>query len=412
MKIQETSRELRLVVATMILANVGSMMYVPILPLYLEKLGANIQQVGLFYTLQLIGMVSFRILGGWVSDHIGRLKSIAFGSLFGTANFIILALAPTWEWAILGALAGAIGSSLVGPSFNSFTAEQAPRGSMSSTYGLVNGLFITCMVVGPLMGGVIAENYGYETMLWIGTAIFGVATVMRVWLIRYETTKRKPMRPGELVTDVRGLLAFIFAGGLLLWLCIGGGMVDAAYQLTGTFAPKYITEVGQLSETSYSAIYAMMALASAVVMLPGGMFADRFGERWGIAVGTSLFGGAWIAMTIMPKTMLMFSMVAIVAGVGRAFSRPAISSLVSKSVPESSRGMAWGAYMTVLSMFTIPLPYIGGVLYDNLRPEATFVLIAGICAIAVPVALLKLRLPSEKHKQKITGESVPAPLAK
>jgi MFS family permease len=89
MKIQETSRELRLVIATMILANIGSMMYLPILPLYLERLGANIQQVGLFYTLQLIGMVSFLILGGWVSDHIGRLPAIAFGRAIGFKSLVI-----------------------------------------------------------------------------------------------------------------------------------------------------------------------------------------------------------------------------------------------------------------------------------------------------------------------------------
>jgi MFS family permease len=324
----------------------------------------------------------------------------------------MLALAPTWEWAILGMVSGTISSSLVGSSFNSFTAEQAPKGSMSSTFGLVNALSITCMVVGPLMGGAIAEHHGYKTMLWVGTAIHGTATIMWIWLIRYEKTKPKRMRPAELLADVRGLLALIFAGGLLLWLCIGGGMVDASRQLVGTFAPKYITEVGHLSETSYSALYAMMSLASAVVMLPGGIFADRFGECWGIALGASLFGSAWLAMTVMPKTMLVFSVVAIVAGIGRAFSAPAIASLVSKSVPETSRGIAWGAYMTLLSMFAIPLPYLGGVLYDNLRPEAAFVLIAALSAIAVPLAVWKLHPPSEDHKRRIADKDLPAPPAR
>jgi MFS family permease len=189
-------------------------------------------------------------------------------------------------------------------------------------------------------------------------------------------------------------------------------MVDASRQLVGTFAPKYTTEIGHLSETSYSALYAMMALASAVVMLPGGMFADRFGERWSIALGASLFGGAWFTMTFMPKTMIVFSVVAIVAGIGRAFSAPAISSLVSKSVPEASRGMAWGAYMTMVSLFTIPLPYVGGVLYDDVRPEAAFILIAGLSAVAIPLALWKLHLPQEDRKQKIADEGLPAVSAK
>jgi MFS family permease len=407
MKLQETPRELYWVVGTMIVANIGSMMYIPLLPLYLETLGADIQQVGLFFTLQAVAMVSFRILGGWISDHIGRLQSIGIGSLFGTLSFLTLLVAPTWQWTIPSVFFSAVGSSLVGPSFNSYTAEQAPKGSMSSTYGLVNSLFLTCMVVGPLMGGYVVEHYGYRVVLAIGTAIFFVATVLRIWLAVYHKVQVKPMQAKALVSDVRGLLALLLGGGLLLWLCFGGGLLESARGLAMTFAPKYVTETGSISETSYSALYAVMALASALVMFPGGMFADHFGERWGIALGASVFGGAWIGLIALPKTMMMFTVVFVLAGIGRAFSGPAMSSLVSKSVPQESRGLAWGAYMTVMGVFSIPLPYIGGMLYDDVQPEATFVLIAGLCVVVVPFALWKLRAPIEKIKRKSTQEIAP-----
>ena len=57
----------------MILANLGGSMYGPLEALYLQDLGASIGQIGLFYTLSQIIPLMLQILGGWVSDSLGRL---------------------------------------------------------------------------------------------------------------------------------------------------------------------------------------------------------------------------------------------------------------------------------------------------------------------------------------------------
>jgi len=164
----------------MIIANLAGEMYYPILPLYLESLGATVPQVGVFFTLQVILAICFRILGGWISDHMGRPPTIALGSLFGMGAILGYTVAPTWEWAAVGALMAAVGSSLVGPSFQAYIAEQAPEGRMNSTFGLINGLFLICAVIGPPVGGYIADHYGFKTMMWVATAIFLAATGLRV----------------------------------------------------------------------------------------------------------------------------------------------------------------------------------------------------------------------------------------
>lgn len=59
---------LLLFMAAMVLANLGGNMYQPLLPLYLQELGANVVQVGLFFTLAQIVPLALQILGGWISD--------------------------------------------------------------------------------------------------------------------------------------------------------------------------------------------------------------------------------------------------------------------------------------------------------------------------------------------------------
>src|SRR5512147_1354334 len=92
---------LLLFMLAMILANIGGNMYGPLEALYLKELGAGIGQIGLFYTLSQIIPLLLQILGGWVSDSLGRLRAIAIGSVFGALGFIPLILADTWQWLLL-----------------------------------------------------------------------------------------------------------------------------------------------------------------------------------------------------------------------------------------------------------------------------------------------------------------------
>src|SRR5512145_1116012 len=106
--LQKIPRSLFLVTLGMIIANLAGEMYYPLLPLYLESLGATVQQIGFFFTLQVILSVCFRVLGGWISDNMGRMPTIALGSIFGMGAITGYTVAPTWEWAATGALMAAI----------------------------------------------------------------------------------------------------------------------------------------------------------------------------------------------------------------------------------------------------------------------------------------------------------------
>ena len=73
---------------TMILANIAAQMILPLQSLYVQELGASIEQVGIFFTIAAIAPLFFQIFGGWLSDSIGRLQAIAIGSLAGASAYI------------------------------------------------------------------------------------------------------------------------------------------------------------------------------------------------------------------------------------------------------------------------------------------------------------------------------------
>jgi MFS family permease len=386
-------RSLLWVTLGMIVANLAGEMYYPLLPLYLESLGATVQEVGVFFTLQVILAICFRVLGGWISDHMGRMPTIALGSIFGMGAITGYTVAPTWQWAAFGALMGAVGSSLVGPSFQAYIAEQAPEGQMNSTFGLISGLYLICSILGPPIGGYMADHYGFKTMMWVATGIFYGATALRVWMARGSRFEVKSLQPAQLARDMRITFGLLLAGGILTWLFLVDGLSDAGNQVAFPFLPNYITDVRGMPKTAYGLLIAALALVSALTMWPVGRLADRIGERLTIALGM-LFASALMLLLIVVRAPALVVVCFALFGVAQAFIVPAFSSLLSKAVPEGSLGLTWGIFWTAEGALAIPAPTIGGFLYDKVAPGAVFVVSALCTLLAVPLVLRKLRLPA------------------
>ena len=71
----------------MVLANIAGSMVPLLMPIYLTEQGASVGQVGLVFTITSIVILFLQIIGGWVSDSIGRLRAIAIGSMGGIIGY-------------------------------------------------------------------------------------------------------------------------------------------------------------------------------------------------------------------------------------------------------------------------------------------------------------------------------------
>jgi MFS family permease len=175
---------LKLFMTAMVLANIAGMMYGSLLPLYLKSLNASVVQIGLFFTLSSILPLILQILGGWISDTLGRLRSIAMGSVAGVLSYVGLILAPTWQWVLLGEGLGAITRSLIGPSFSAFIADQSAEENRARVFGITDSIFMLVLVIGPPLGGWLADVYGFRVMLISSGIIYTFAAMIRIGMAR------------------------------------------------------------------------------------------------------------------------------------------------------------------------------------------------------------------------------------
>lgn len=405
-----------LFLTAMVFANIGGNMYAPLMPLYLKDLEATITEIGLFFTLSMIVPLALQILGGWVSDTLGRLRAIAIGSAFGVIGFIPLILANRWEWLLLATAIGAVARALVGPSFDAFIAEHSTEENRGKVFGISQAIFMIVSVLGPPLGGWLAGVYGFKLMLLVAGIFYFAATVIRLGMAR-EAAKGEAAAGKQtekltfagLKTNLKAMFALVFSGGLITWMLVIDGFRDISFQFSESLFPVFMQEIGGLSLQQIGWAMSFFGLAMMLSAIPGGWLSDRAGERVNIALGMILMSGALFLLVGAPtieSSPWLFYLGWGIAGVGAGISAPAYQSLISKAVPQKHRGMAFGLFSTSLGLVSLPAPWIGAQMWARVSPTFPFTVTAVALLLSVIPIWIKFKVP--KTEEPMTEEVVAA----
>ncbi len=381
----------------MILANIGGNMYGPLLSLYIKNLGASVAQIGLFFTLSSVIPLVLQILGGWISDTLGRLRAIAIGSVVGIFTYVALIAAPTWQWLLLAMAFQAITGSLIGPSFDAFLAEHSSEKNRARMFGISQALYAIVGVVGPLLGGWLVDLYGFKTMLMVAAVFYFFATVIRVSMAREASRKSKT--PAEklsfsgLKSNLGTMLGLLLAGGVITWILITDGVRDISFGLSMNFLPVYMQQYGFMNFRQIGLMNSLLGLFIMLTTIPGGWLADKISERFVIMMGFLAIGVAiWMVIALPPGNVWLYGSSWALAGIGIGLMTPAYQSLISKAVPRKVRGTAFGLFSSSLGLVSLPAPWIGGQLWEKVGPRSPFVITIIVSFLSIIPAFFKFKL--------------------
>jgi len=391
--------KLKLFMLAMVLANIGGTMSRLLLPNYLTELNATPEQVGFFFTLARIFPLVLQILGGWLSDSLGRLRSIAIGSVAGVVAYLGLILAPSWQWVLVGEGLGTVARSFVGPSFSAFIAEQSTEETRARVFGVTQFLFGSVNVVGPLLAGWLAGRRGFQFMLLCAAALYTLAALVRVRMARTAAREREanPKKPSfnGLRSNLGAVLGLVLAGGIFTWIVITDGIGDISFSLSFDLMPVYMDDIGRMTIEQIGILFSIFGVLGMMANLLAGWLADRKGERLVIAFGFVLiFAGYMVFLKV--NSFWGFAGAWALLGVGVGMIEPTVQSLTSKVVPEHLRGTAFGLVRGGLGAFSLPAPAIGGQLWKYVSPRFPFQLTAWAALLSAIPVWLKFKLPDKK----------------
>jgi MFS family permease len=389
------SRRLLVFMSTMILANIASHMHMMLMPLYVQELGATVEQVGLFFTLGAVAPLAFQIFGGWLSDVIGRLQAIAIGSLAGVIGYFVYIFAPSWEWLLIATATGAMATSFVAPSYMAFIAEESTEESRGRVYGISQALFMIVGVVGPPIGGYMSQYLGFKTMFIVAGALYGTATIIRLLMARKAAGEKEEssekLSLGQLKTSLTAMGGLVLAGGVVTWIFISDGVRDVSFSMVWQLLPLYMQNLIGLSNSEIGWLFSLSSLATMLLLMPAGWLSDKKGERVGIVVGFAFIAVA-MALFVNSRVFAGFAAVWALFGIGSALIDPAYSSLISKVVPKKLRGTAFGLFTTSIGLISLPAPFIGAMLWERFSPQVPFYVPVVTTLLVLPIMWIKFRL--------------------
>ena len=168
---------------------------------------AALQWVTNAYALLLGGLI---LIGGAAGDRFGRRRVLLVGLAVFAASSLVCALAPMLGVLIVGRAFQGAGAALLVPQSLAIISASFPKAIRGRAIGIWAGASAITTAMGPPLGGILIDAWGWRSVFWINLPLCVVA----VWL----TSTHVPESRDETVhgpLDWQGALLAIAAFGAL-----------------------------------------------------------------------------------------------------------------------------------------------------------------------------------------------------
>jgi predicted MFS family arabinose efflux permease len=311
----------------------------PLVPLFATAHGITASGVGAIVGIHMAASAAGSIPLGRAADAWGRRPLLLGGMAVGVATSLLLPLAEgAVALAAIYGLAG-LGIAAFTPSALSLIGDAATPARTGRAYAWYSTAHYGAIGVGPFLGGVAVEWWGYRAA-FIGSALGIAAALVLGLMIPRESgvAARAPSRAGfrDVLIDPT-----VWAGWIL---SIGGLFIQG---VVFTFFPLLAQDRG-LGPGAIGLVFLVLGLANTAARLPTGWLVDRTGWRAPYAVAGILVAAA--ATAILPQITGQAALLVLVAVFGGAsgVAFVAVSVALAGAATPATRGLVMGGYSTSL----------------------------------------------------------------
>lgn len=389
MKAPAGRRALTTVFLITLLDLIGFGMILPLLPFYAQELHVTPFQIGLLFSSYSLAQLFFAPLVGRLSDRIGR-RPVLLGSIAGgVAAYLLFAWASSYAVMLLArGLSGAAANYAVA---QAYMADISTRENRARAMGLVGAAFGLGFVLGPALGGILAEFGEPRLVPLSAAALSSINFVIALFGLPESLPPESRGRRDASWLDVaslravwrdvplRGLMALFF----LVVLCFS--MMETTLAL---FCQQFFG-FGR-RETSWLFVFVGIVL----VVVQGGLLGrlvKRFGERRLIISGIFLMTLGLVLLPLTHRSVPWLLAGLFLLAVGQGIHNPSSLGLLSRLTGEGSQGSVIGVSRSFGALSRSIGPAAGTWIFGALGADWPFWTAGGLMLIALAVAFAVLR---------------------
>lgn len=378
----------------------------PILAILSDSFAVGLAALGVAMGAQALVNTVCQLPYGYLSDTRSRTLVLAACLGLGTLGVALVAVAPSYEWLLVGQAVVGLGVAGHHPAHFPLLSDATPeshRGRAFSVHGFAGNLGFGAAPA--LITGVLAVGYTWRHALGLVAAVggvYGLAVVLVLWLRvsddvtrpalvagREETGGDGPIRSGwrrfrERIGQLAGSPAILALATIALVSS------TAAWGVTSYAAVLLTTNYGVATDTANLALTGMFA-ASAIMILVGGTLADRIAPGPVMAASFALVAvvvGVLASGALVP--ILAVAAVVLVGAV-RSPSAPARSTLADRISERADLGQNFAVLTVGIMLGSTIAPPAFGFVIERAGYRAAFFGIAGVAVVALGLTLWVLR---------------------
>jgi len=356
-------KNLAILSLTMGVVMLGFGMVMPIMPFYVESMGASATELGFLVAISpFIQLVASPIWGS-VSDRRGRKPVLVVG-LIGYGIAMLLFGLSTQLWMLFVARGvGALLSAATMPTTMAYVSDSTSEQERGGGMGVLGAAIGLGMVGGPALGGLLgSQSLSMPFFLTAGVCLITVLLVL-AWLPESLTVERRQQAALEVrsAAQVRELWKALFGPlGMLLLMAflVSFGLTN----FQGIFGYYALKKFGYGTQE----VGWVLTIAGIVSALTQGALTGPLTKRWGEAalIKTTLLASAiTFGLLLTARDLTTMLLTTGLFTLPNALLRPAVLSLTSKHAG-IQQGTAMGLNNSFTSLGRVIGPIWAGFAFD------------------------------------------------
>ncbi len=341
--------------------------------------GFSIFSLGLIGTGWSVGFIAGSIMVPMLVRRVGHIRSYSVMAAVGTITILLnLMWISDVGWIVLRIFSGFCfsGAAMIVESWLNETAENKNRGTIFSTYVMIN---MAASTLGQLSMSVTGIS-GYLPF------VIGALALITATLPTALTTKPQPKPLASANINIR-LLIRTSPVAVMASFCVG-----IANGTFGTLAPVF----GFLQGLGAADIAQMMSVAiimGAISQVPFGRLSDSVDRRW-VIIGTSLLAATVGLVMVLVNPWVGWPLYLLFGLYG--FSAYPIYAV---AVAHANDSAAEGDFSTVAAGMLLTLgcglavgPIIAALVMNQMQPVSLFLVTAGFHALLAVLAFIRMQI--------------------
>ncbi|WP_342463006.1 MFS transporter [Ureibacillus sp. FSL K6-8385] len=360
---------------------------IPVLPSLMNELSINGSAVGnMVAAFALAQLIASPITGKW-TDQYGRKMMIIIGLVLFSFSEFLFGIGKTIELLFLSRILGGFSGAFIMPAITAYIADITSESERPKALGLMSGAINFGFIVGPGIGGFLAE-FGIRVPFFAASALGAIAAIASIFLLKEPERQEQPKtKNGKKVGWKRIFLPMYFISFIIIFLSTFSlASFESLFSL-------FVDHKFGFTPRDIAIIVTGGGIVGALVqILLFDAITKRFGEimvvRWSL-----IFSALLVFMMTIVESYWAIMFTCWIVFVGFDLVRPGITSYLSK-IAGDEQGFVGGMNSMFTSIGNVFGPIIGGILFDiNFNFPFYFAAIILIVSIAIAMFWKNQRQP-------------------